>query len=337
MLLKKFFIFWKEYYAMNWLEITIFTATAGVDMLCANLLDIGIRGFVIQDKEDFKEFLENKEGKWDYIDDDLMNLSNCETSVTVYIPDDAQGAEMVASLKTMLNTLKQSDTDGTFGRLEMEFSNIKEDDWANNWKQYFKPLKVGNKLLVKPSWEEYDNVDDRIILEIDPASSFGTGQHNTTKLCLEFLEDVITPNDNVLDLGCGSGILSIGAMLLGAKSVTAVDIEAHCVRTALENAQKNGISLDVYKAYCGNIIEDTELSDKIDGTYDVITANIVADILIAMKNHFRRYLKDNGVLIVSGIIDERKDEVIDSIVSVGFKVEAIKELDGWVSVKLIKC
>lgn len=321
---------------MNWIETEIFTATNGVDVLCTYLLDIGIKGFVIKDANDFQEFLDNKVGNWDYIDDDLMNLSNCETSITVYIPDDEQGAEMVISLKDLLKNLKANDIDGTFGRLELQFSNVKEEDWANNWKQYFKPLKIGDKLLVKPSWEDYNNVDNRTILEIDPASSFGTGQHNTTKLCLEFLETCLNTGDRVLDLGCGSGILSIGAMLLGADSVTAIDIEEHSVRTAIENAQKNGIPTDKYIAYCGNIIDDIELSNRIGTNYDIITANIVADVLIAMKNHFYKYLKDNGILIISGIIDSRKDEVIDEVVNAGFKVESIKELDNWVSVKLIK-
>lgn len=321
---------------MNWFQTEIFTATDGVDELCAYLLDIGIKGFVIKDANDFKEFLNDKSGNWDYIDEDLMNLSNCETSITVYIPDDAQGAEMVISLKNLLKNLKETDVDSKFGRLELNFSDIKEEDWANNWKQYFKPLKVGEKLLVKPSWEEYDNVDDRTILEIDPASSFGTGQHNTTKLCLEFLEICLKSGDRVLDLGCGSGILSIGAMLLGADSVTAVDIEDHSVRTAMENAQKNGISLDKYTAYCGNVVTNEELSNKLGTGYDIITANIVADVLIAMKNLFYKYLKDCGILIISGIIDSRKDEVIDEVVSAGFKVDSIKELDNWVSVKLTK-
>lgn len=321
---------------MNWLETEIFTSTNGVDELCANLLDVGIKGFVIKDANDFQEFLDNKYGHWDYIDDDLMNLSNCETSVTVYIPDDTQGAEMIITLKALLKKLKSNDVDNKFGRLEFQFSNVKEEDWANNWKQYFKPLKVGEKLLIKPSWEEYNNLDNRIILEIDPASSFGTGQHNTTKLCLEFLETCIQKGDKVLDLGCGSGILSIGAMLLGAESIVAVDIEDHCVRTAIENAQKNNIPLEKYVAYCGDIINDVELSNKINDTYDIITANIVADVLIGMRNHFKKYLKDDGILIISGIIDERKDEVIEKITEIGFTVEGIKELDGWVSVKLRK-
>ena len=213
--------------------------------------------------------------------------------------------------------------------------NVREEDWANNWKQYFKPLKVGNKLLVKPSWENYDADDERIILEIDPASSFGTGQHNTTKLCLELLEESVKGGDKVLDLGCGSGILSIGAMLLGAGSAVAVDIEENAVAAAAENSEKNNISSDVYTVYRGDVISDAELSDKIGEEYDLITANIVADVLIAMREIFRKKIKDGGILIISGIIDERKDEVVDAVVGAGFKVLKSAEGEGWAAVKLM--
>mgnify|MGYP000782799511 FL=1 len=319
---------------MNWTEVNIYTETEGIDILCASLMDIGIKGFVIKDSNDFKEFLENKNGKWDYIDDDLMNLSNCETCLTVYLPDNSQGMEMMISLKTLLKQMKSNDKNNIFGRLELELLQVKEEDWANNWKQYFKPLKVGKKLLVKPSWEECSNTDGRVILDIDPASSFGTGQHNTTKLCLELLEESLNSGDRVLDLGCGSGILSIGAMLLGASEVTAVDIEQNAVETAIENAAKNNITKDKYMVYCGDVISNKELCEKIGGGYDLITANIVADVLIAMSDLFRQKLKNNGILIISGIITERKDEVVNAVVNSGFEVIETAEGEGWAAVKL---
>lgn len=319
---------------MNWTEVNIYTATEGIDILCASLMDIGIKGFVVKDSSDFKEFLENKDGKWDYIDDDLMDLSNCETCITVYLPDNSQGMEMMISLRALLKQIKSNDENNVFGRLELELLQVKEEDWANNWKQYFKPLKIGNRLLVKPSWEECGNNDERVVLEIDPASSFGTGQHNTTKLCLELLEESLNSGDRVLDLGCGSGILSIGAMLLGASEITAVDIEQNAVETAIENAKKNNISQDKYTAYCGDIISNHELCEKIGGEYDLITANIVADVLIAMSSLFRKKLNNNGILIISGIIIERKDEVVNTVVESGFKVIETAEGDGWAAVKL---
>lgn len=321
---------------MEWTELNIYTTTEGIDLICSRLMDIGVKGFAIKDAEDFNEFLENKNGKWDYIDEDLLGLSDCETCITIYLPNNNQGAEMLISVNAMLKEMKAADTENVFGRLETDFSSIREEDWANNWKQYFKPLKIGNKLLIKPSWEDYKaDGDERIILEIDPASSFGTGQHHTTRLCLELLENSIEKGDELLDMGCGSGILSIGAMLLGAENAVAVDIEENAVASAIENAAKNNIPEDKYKAYCGNVLSDNALADKIDKKYDIITANIVADVLIAMGSLFDRYLKENGILIISGIIEERMDEVINAVENCGFtKLEQnIKE--GWAAVKLI--
>lgn len=319
---------------MEWIELSVFTSSEGVDILCGCLLGMGVNGFVVKDSKDFEEFLENKTGNWDYLDDDLMGLRDCETCVTVYLPDNAQGKENFAAIKTELERLKSIDADGSFGRLEYELSNVNEEDWANNWKQYFKPLTVGEKLLIKPSWEDAAPDEKRIILEIDPASSFGTGQHHTTQLCLELLEKYLSDGDRVLDLGCGSGILSIGAILLGASECTAVDIDANSVKIAEENAAKNNISTDIYTAYCGNVIDDAELVKKIGGGYKIIVANIVADVLIAMSDIFADFLTDDGVLIMSGIITERKNEVIDAVKECGFTVLADAEKEGWAAVAM---
>lgn len=321
---------------MDWTEVNIFTSADGIELLCSKLMDIGIKGFVIKDAEDFKEFLENKNGQWDYIDDDLMGLADCETTVTVYIPVNDQGADMLMSLRAMLAEMKSTDSENIFGRLEAELSNIREEDWANNWKQYFKPFTVGKRLAVKPSWEEYDNDGNRTILEIDPASSFGTGQHHTTRLCLELLEDCIKEGDTVLDLGCGSGILSIASMLLGAESAVAVDIEENAATIARENAEKNNIPEENYEVYCGNILSDDGTVELIDDKYDIITANIVADVLIAMTDYFVRYLKCGGILIISGIIEERADEVLTAVEKAGFTKTAFHEKEGWVAIKFTK-
>ena len=320
---------------MEWTEVNIYTATPAIDLLCTKLEDIGIKGFVIRDAEDFNEFLENKNGQWDYIDDDLMGLSQCETCVTVYLPDNNQGRDMLSAIRSMLDEMKSADTDEVYGRLIAELSSIREEDWANNWKQYFKPIKIGEKLIIKPSWEECTDTENRKILEIDPASSFGTGQHHTTRLCLELLEKYLTGGEQILDMGCGSGILSIGTMLLGAKKAVAVDIDENSAVTAAENAEKNNIPKEKYITYFGNILTDEKLSDTIDMKYDIITANIVADVLIAMKEHFVRYIKKNGTLIISGIIAERADEVISAIQSVGFEMTEINEKEGWVAVSFI--
>ena len=319
---------------MNWIETQIITASAGVDALCAMLTDLGIKGFSIADPADFQEFLQNKEGKWDYIDQDLLGMAQGDTTVTVYLPDNAQGAEQLVALRAMLAQIHARDDAQLFGTLELTLKNVREEDWANNWKQYFKPFTVGERLLIKPSWETCENSRNRAVLEIDPASSFGTGQHHTTRLCLELLEQLMRPGDRVLDLGCGSGILSIGALLLGASGATAVDIEENAAATATENARKNHIDPTLYRVFCGNVLEDETLCREIGDGYDLICANIVADVLIAMKQLFRQFLRSEGTLIVSGIIMERRDEVLDQLKSAGFTLLEVREKEGWAAASL---
>lgn len=320
---------------MDWIETAIYTTTQGIEAVTGRLLGLGIDGFVIRDAQDFEDFLEDKDGNWDYIDDDLMGLKDCETTVTVYIPDDANAPELVSAIRAELNALKQSDEQSEFGRLECELKNIREEDWANNWKQYFKPLCVGEKLLIKPSWESVSENETRRILEIDPAASFGTGQHNTTQLCLELLEQNISQGDSLLDLGCGSGILSIAAILLGAQKATAVDIDENSVKIAAENAQKNNIPSGSYTALAGNIITDKALAEKIGTGFDVVCANIVADVLIAMSGLFAGFLKKGGKLVVSGIIEPRRDEVLEKIQSSGFELVQTRQKDDWVAASFV--
>lgn len=319
---------------MNWIETQIITASAGVDALCAMLTDLGIKGFSIADPADFQEFLQNKEGKWDYIDQDLLGMAQGDTTVTVYLPDNAQGAEQLVALRAMLAQIHARDDAQLFGPLELTLKNVREEDWANNWKQYFKPFTVGERLLIKPSWELCENPWNRAVLEIDPASSFGTGQHHTTRLCLELLEQLMRPGDRVLDLGCGSGILSIGALLLGASGATAVDIEENAAATATENARKNHIDPTLYRVFCGNVLEDETLCREIGDGYDLICANIVADVLIAMQQLFRQFLRPEGTLIVSGIIMERRDEVLDQLKKAGFALLEVREREGWAAASL---
>ncbi|MBQ9870091.1 MAG: 50S ribosomal protein L11 methyltransferase [Ruminococcus sp.] len=320
---------------MDWIETAIYTTTQGIEAVTGRLLGLGIDGFVIRDAQDFEDFLEDKDGNWDYIDDDLMGLKDCETTVTVYIPNDANAPELVSAIRAELNALKQSDEQSEFGRLECELKNIREQDWANNWKQYFKPLCVGEKLLIKPSWESVSENETRRILEIDPAASFGTGQHNTTQLCLELLEQNISQDDSLLDLGCGSGILSIAAILLGAQKATAVDIDENSVKIAAENAQKNNIPSGSYTALAGNIITDKALAEKIGTGFDVVCANIVADVLIAMSGLFAGFLKKGGKLVVSGIIEPRRDEVLEIIQSSGFELVQTRQKDDWVAASFV--
>ena len=321
---------------MDWAEIAVFTSTEGIETVTGELIALGISGFVIKDAQDFEDFLNDKTGNWDYIDDDLMGLRDCETTVTFYLQQDAPGAELLQHAKDAVARLKAADTDGRLGRMELEIGNVRDEDWANNWKKFFKPIEIGGKLLVKPSWEPVPDGETRRILEIDPAGSFGTGQHDTTRLCLELIEKHIGEGDRVLDLGCGSGILSIGALLLGGSRVTAVDITPESIKSTKENALKNGFPEERVSVFCGNIAESAALREEIGGGFDLVCANIVADVLISMTPCFGGFLRDGGKLIVSGIIDERRDEVVSGIQAAGFELKEQSSSSDWNAAYFVK-
>ena len=311
---------------MNWTEVKITTNDAGIEPITGILLSIGITGLQIESPSDFTAFLEQTEPHWDYVDESLMALQKGDTKVILYLPENTQGADQLAMLKQALADLKAG---GDYGSLEISMTGVKEEDWENNWKQYFKPFATGKKILIKPSWETVENPENRKILEIDPGSSFGTGTHETTHMCLEAMEQIIKEGDRVLDLGCGSGILSIGALLLGASCVKMADIDQNAVRIAKENANKNGFSDDRVTAFCGNLVTDTGLREKLGCENDVILANIVADVLIAMAPYFAKFLKKDGTLLLSGIITERQDEVLSEVQKHGFSVKEIFHEGHW--------
>lgn len=306
---------------MNYNEISIYTKTEGIDLLISSLSDIGIDSFLIEDKKEFEEFLEDNRETWDLVDEDLKK-KNIETNVKVYILEDESQAEKIEEIKNMLNRLKASDSEDIFGSLNMTFNDIKEEDWANNWKKYFKPFNVGKKLLIKPTWEECDNKENRIILEIDPGASFGTGSHETTKMCLIGLEDYMKEGDEVIDVGCGSGILSIAAAKLGCKHVTGVDIDPMCIETSSYLSKINSVS-DKFDVFIG------DLAEKVDVQADVVVANIFAHIIKRLTPDTKRILKKGGIFISSGIIKETVDTVIDSYKENGFEILEVNNMGDW--------
>ncbi|MBD5129832.1 MAG: 50S ribosomal protein L11 methyltransferase [Ruminococcaceae bacterium] len=311
----------------SFIQIDIYTSSQAIDGITGALTEYGITGFIIQDSADFEDFLADKNANWDYVDDELMGLKTVEPHITLYVHENAQGAETLAAIRGLVDGYKENNSDGYYGNIRLELANVKEEDWANNWKKYYKPFRVGKSLIIKPSWEDVEPKDGDRILEIDPASTFGTGQHHTTKMVMETLEEVVNGGERVLDLGCGSGILSIAALLLGAKDVTICDIFENAVKTASENIQKNKFTS--FTAHCGNIIEDKALRERIGGGYDVICANIVADVIIGMSPLFEGFLKNGGKLIVSGIIDERVDEVTAALSENSWKTVSAKNEEGW--------
>lgn len=317
---------------MDWIKVSIYTTSEGIEPVSGRLYQLGITGIEIDDEKDFKDFLENNKQYWDYVDDDLLKEKEGETKVSAYVSDNPAGYEMLTSIKSSMAELKALDEENEFGRLETECSTLNEEDWANNWKKYFHPMEIGEKILIKPEWEELTQDTDRIVFNINPGMTFGTGSHYTTQLCIENLEKYITDGSTMLDLGCGSGILSIISLLLGASCAVAVDIDPNAVDIAYQNAERNNVDKSKYHVYAGNILTDEELQSKISGKYDVVAANIVADVIIGLTPKAREYMKDGGVFITSGIIEDRVDDVKAALEQNGFTIVDIKQRKDWVSI-----
>ncbi len=318
---------------MDWIKVSIYTTSEGIEPVSGRLYQLGISGLEIEDEKDFKDFLENNKQYWDYVDEDLIRQMEGETQVKTYVSDDTEGRELLLAIKSTLRELKNLDENNEFGRLEIEIDNMTELDWANNWRQYFHPIEIGKKLMIKPEWEELTTPTDRIVFNIEPGMSFGTGSHYTTQLCLEELENYITPGVKMLDLGCGSGILSIISLLLGADKAVAVDIDPNAVDTAYRNAERNGINREKYKVLSGNVITDSEMQNEISqNKYEVVAANIVADVIIALAPKAKEYMKEGGVFITSGIIEDRLEDVKNALLENNFEIVKINQRKDWVSI-----
>lgn len=320
---------------MDWLQVSVATTAEGIEPLSGALYDVGVTGLEIEDEADFLDFLETNKQYWDYVDDALMEEKRGETHVKLYVSDNAAGRDMLRDVETALAQLKARDADGLFGRLELSVQSTKEEDWANNWKQYYKPVEVGERILVRPEWEEIGETD-RIVFTINPGMSFGTGTHHSTQLCMEAIEQWVKPGDTVLDLGCGSGILSIISLLLGAERAAAVDIDPNAADIARENAEKNGIAQSRYQTYAGDILSSEPLRAAIAQTqYDVVLANIVADVIIPLSGYVPSVIRPGGVYITSGIIDQRLDEVAAAIKAAGFTVKTVAQRDCWACIAAV--
>lgn len=318
---------------MEWLKITIYTKNSGIDFLCDKLYDIGYKSVEIEDFDEFSEFLENNSKYWDYVDDELIEQKRGETKVILYIENTDFAADEVAKIKTLLSELKKRKTEYDLGRLEIEISGLNEEDWANNWKKYFKPIEVGEKILIQPEWCPYDKTTERTVFTVNPGMTFGTGTHSSTKLCICELEKAVNENTVLLDAGCGSGILSVIALMLGAKKAVAVDIDENCIHTAYENAERNKTDKSKYTVYAGDIVSDKKLFEKISETkYDVIVANIVADVIISILPIVKKLINENGTFICSGIIKERLEDVKEAMLKEKITPSYICEEDGWVAV-----
>ena len=299
---------------MDWTEVCIRIPAAQVDEASAIANMVVPYGIYIEDYSDLEQGA-REIARIDLIDEDLLAKERDTALIHLYISPEENPAEAVAFLRERYTAVGIDHV--------VDSNNVREEDWANNWKKYFKPLPVGEKILICPSWETTDNPENRAILSIDPGMAFGTGGHDTTRLVLETLEKHVTEGVDFLDVGCGSGILSIAACLLGAGRALGIDIDALAVKTAIENGELNGLTAPKYEIRLGDLARD------VDGKFPVIAANIVADAIIMLSPAIPALLAEDGVYIGSGIIDTREQDVLAALDKCGFSIVERHEHGGW--------
>lgn len=313
---------------MKWVKLTLKTLTEAVELVSDMLMDMGIEGIEIKDNVPITE-KERKEMFIDILPE--LDTDNKEAFVSFYLEEGANVQEVVTSVKEGLKELSVFvDT----GSGEIEVSETEDTDWINNWKAYFKPFRLDDTIVIKPTWEELkDKKAGDIVIELDPGTAFGTGSHETTKLCILALKKYLTPGMEVLDVGSGSGILSIIASRLGAKKVLGTDIDPRAVEASVENTAVNSIPEEKVSFLNGDIISDENLKETAGfEKYDIAVANILADIIIPLSGKIGVHLKPGGLFISSGIINTKKEQVLTAVKANGFEVLAVEEMGDWVSV-----
>ena len=297
---------------MDWTEIIVEVKAEDIDAAAAIANMTVPYGIYIEDYSDLEgEVMEI--AHIDLIDEELLARDRSIAKIHIYIDPEDNIDEAVSFLKERLSAAEIG--------YSIDLSKVQEDDWLNNWRKFFKPMPVGERLLINPSWYTDTDPQGRAVLNIDPGLAFGTGKHETTRLCLEAIERRLKKGDSVLDVGCGSGILGIAAVLLGADSALGVDIDALAVRTANENAEVNGVG-GRFTAIAGDLV------DKVEGKFDLVVANIVADAIIALSASVKSFMKPDSLYIVSGIIDTRADDV-RSAVRDSFEIVEENTQGGW--------
>ena len=303
----------------TWLEVTLPVPADKLDGVCAVLTANGMTGLVVEEEGDFLRFLEQNRQYWDYVDEGLAQRIKGASRVKFYVPDSPEGR---GQLRQYLAGLEE---------YEPQTVSLREEDWATSWQKYYQPIPVGKRIYIVPDWMRGRPVPEgRTPLYLNPGLTFGTGSHPTTQLCLELLEGTLRPGDRVLDLGCGSGILAIAALALGASRAAGVDIDPKAADVAFENAALNGIGPDRLSVYAGDVLTDKRLAGRLNpGQNRVVLANIVADVIIPLSARAGDFLAPDGVFLTSGIIEGRQDEVRAALEGNGFAVTGHRERGGW--------
>ena len=299
---------------MRYIEVIVDTPPEALDLRCEEMSTMGVGGFVIENEADFHDFLENNRQYWDYVDQELSDQYAGVSRIKCYLTDDE---DCRASLRQIR---------AAYG--DVQISYVEDSDWENNWREFYKPLEIGDKLVVVPEWEAIPE-GGRLPLLLDPGLIFGTGSHATTRMCLAALEDYVLPGIRVLDLGCGSGILGIGALVLGADFCLGCDIDPKAPDVVMSNAALNGIGPERMNACAGDILSDASLRRRFGTGYQLVLANIVADVIIPLSAHVPGFLSPDGVFICSGIIEGRQEEVRAAIERSGLRITAHRCEEEW--------
>lgn len=295
---------------MDWIEIVVKTTFEAKEAVTNILHEAMVSGIVIEDPNDIINLLKDEQERWDYLDEDLIQDYYDGVVIKGYFESNKDSVEKVDYVKEQINMLPRYDLD--IGMTEIEIQNIEDRDWNSEWKKSFKPFRLGDRVVIKPSWEDYIPTEGDIVIEIDPGSAFGTGSHETTSICIEQLEKHVTIGGKVLDIGTGSGILGILASKLGASQVLGIDKDDDSIRVAKENARINGcFNVDVRK---GNLLEN------IDFSADIVVSNITADIIIKMISQLYSVMKEGSIFIGSGILSKKLDMVEEALIGNGFEI-----------------
>ena len=311
---------------MQWLEITVRTAADSIDAVAGALTAGGFADLVLEDQAEFADFLDQNRAYWDYIDEELEKKLQGLSQIKLYLEDtDAVG---MARLEKLLEGLRSR-----FGTLEMTAAPLAETDWEESWKDNYPPQEVGERLVVLPYWLADTDTRGRLPVILDPGLTFGTGAHPSTQMVMEFMEERIRPGMHCLDLGSGSGILSIAALRLGAAETVGVDIDPKAENIARENSLYNGFEAPAFTAMTGNVLTDTALMDALRSRpWDVVLVNIVADVIIALAPVLPRFLDEKSLLICSGILDTRLEDVTAALSAAGLTVTQVRAKEDWRSI-----
>ncbi|AUM96736.1 TPA: 50S ribosomal protein L11 methyltransferase [Clostridium botulinum] len=304
----------------EWLEVCIYTSSEALEAISGILYNTGVKGVSIEDPKDI-EFKKKHPGDWDYFDETLLTVKDTAI-VKGYYKEDDKFNEYLDYIKESISNLGQFGIDKGEGLVEVH--KVNEEDWENNWKKYYKPTKVSDKIVIKPIWENYDKKEEEIIVQLDPGMAFGTGTHETTRMCINALEKYVKEDKTVFDIGCGSGILSIASAKLGAKHVIGVDLDPVAVKSSKENIKYN--NLDNIEILEGNLME------VVEGRANIVVANIIADVIIFLTEGVKAFIEKDGYFIASGIINSRKEDVIKKLEETGFVIEEVKEEGEWVCI-----